>query len=112
MTFNVYEQYFAADCVANGVRRHAALVMLIVTSEAGTVRYEAAVSFFPHHDETDFAISYDAYYSAVLYEGKGRRSKKREQFLLEILPQNVDALARKADGVIFWDRPLNEARRG
>ena len=112
MTINVYEQYFAAEAVANGVLRHAALVMLIATSEQGTIRYEAAVTFFPHNDEEDFAISYDAYASTVLYEGAGRRGRKREQFLLEILPQNIDALAARMGGKVFWAQPLTEARRG
>ena len=83
-TINVYEQYFAADLVANDVPRRAALVMLISDSEAGQIRYEAAVTFFPHNDEEDYAVSYDAYFSKVLYEAKGRRSKKREQALLEV----------------------------
>ena len=112
MTVNVYEQYFAAECVANSIYRHAALVMLISTSEMGTIRYEAAVTFFPHNDETDFAVSYDAYYSDVLYEAKGRRSKKRETMLLESLQEDVDALAKQAGGTIFWDRPLLKARFG
>ena len=112
MTINVYEQYFAADCVANSIHRHAALVMLIATSENGTVRYEAAVTFFPHIDENDYAVSYDAYYSDVLYEAPGRRSKKREAALLETLQEDVDALAVQANATIFWDRPLKEARRG
>ena len=53
-TINVYEQYFAAECTVNDVPRRAALVMLISDSEAGQIRYEAAVSFFPHRDEEDF----------------------------------------------------------
>ena len=112
MTVNVYEQYFAAECVANSVVRHGALVMLTATGEQGTIRYEAAVTFFPHNDETDFAVSYDAYFSDVLYEEKGRRSKKREAFLLEAFQEDIDALAKRAGGVVFWDRPLTEARRG
>jgi hypothetical protein len=112
MTINVYEQYFAADCVANSIHRHAALVMLIATSENGTVRYEAAVTFFPHIDENDFAVSYDAYWSDVLYEAPGRRSKKREAALLETLQEDVDALAAQAGATVYWDRPLREARRG
>ena len=111
-TINVYEQYFAADCVANSINRHGALVMLIVTSEDGSVRYEAAVTFFPHIDENDFAVSYDAYYSDVLYEASGRRSKKREATLLETLREDIDALAKQAGGTVYWDRPLREARRG
>ena len=112
MAVNVYEQYFAAECTANGVERRGALVMLISDSEAGQIKYEAAVSFFPHRDETDFAVSYDAYYSKVLYEGKGRRSKKREQALLEGLQDTVSELACGAGGKVFFDQPLREARRG
>ena len=109
---NVYEQYFEAECTANGVERRGALVMLVSDSEAGQIRYEAAVSFFPHRDEGDFAVSYDAYFSKVLYEGKGRRSKKREQALLDGLQEAVAELASDAGGEVFFDRPLREARRG
>ena len=112
MTFNVYEQYFAADCIANSIHRHAALVMLIATSENGTVRYDAAVTFFPHIDENDFAVSYDAYYEDILYEAPGRRSKKREEILLETLREDIEVLCKRANAVIFWDRPLRPARRG
>ena len=112
MTVNVYEQYFEADLVANGVLRRGALVMLIADSEAGHIRYEAAVTFFPHEEENDFAVSYDAYYSTVLFDGPGRRSKKREEKLLMGLPGEIDALAQAAGGEVHWDRPLREARRG
>lgn len=112
MTINVYEQYFAARLVANEVPRRAALVMLISDSEAGNIRYEAAVSFFPHRDEEDFAVSYDAYYTKVLYEAKGRRSKKREQVLMQELQGHIDQLAQEAGGEVYWDQPLREARLG
>ena len=112
MTINVYEQYFGADLMANGVLRRGALVMLIADSEAGHIRYEAAVTFFPHEEENDFAVSYDAYYSTVLFDGPGRRSKKREEKLLMGLPGEIDALAQAAGGAVRWDRPLREARRG
>lgn len=45
---NVYEQYFAARGVWNGRARHGALVMLTAVSDSGTVRYDVAVTFFPH----------------------------------------------------------------
>lgn len=68
-TVNAYEQYFAAEYRANGAERHAALVALKAASGAGRIRYEVSVTFFPHNREDDFAVSYDAYYSALLYDG-------------------------------------------
>lgn len=112
MTVNVYEQYFAAESTANGVKRHGALCMLISDSENGYIRYETAVTFFPYNAPDDFAISYDAYFSEVIYEGKGRRSKKREKMFLESFRDKIDALAAKANGKVFWDTPLKEAREG
>ena len=109
---NVYEQYLSADADFNGVPRHGALVMLIATSEEGNIRYEAAVSFFPHNEDDDFAVSYDAYFSKVLYEAKGRRSKKREQALMEEFRQHIDELAETIGGKVLWDKPLREERRG
>ena len=111
-TINVYQQYFAAECTFNGVERHGVSVMLIATSEEGQIRYEVAVSFFPHTTEDDYAISYDAYFSKVVFEAKGRRSKKREQQLLDTIQEEADSLADEANGKIFWDKPLIEARRG
>lgn len=108
---NVYEQYFSADCNFNGVPRKGALVMLVSNSGSGNIIYEAAVSFFPHQDEDDFAVSYDAYMSEVLYNGPGRRSKKREVLLLENLRNDVDAMAEKLGGTVFWDKPIRDARR-
>lgn len=112
MTINVYERYYAAEAEFNDVPRHGALVILIADSEAGNIRYEAAVSFFPHNDEEDYAVSYDAYFSKVLYEDKGRRSKKREQTLMETFEQEIDQLAETIGGKVIWEKPLREARRG
>ena len=109
---NVYEQYFAAEAAFSGVERRGALVLLIADSAAGNISYEAAVSFFPHRDEEDFAVSYDASFSRVLYSAPGRRSKKREKALLEGLRPVLDALASESGGEVFWDRPLIEARFG
>lgn len=109
---NVYNQYFEAKCTYNGVERRGASVLLIVTSEKGEVRYDAAVSFFPHRDAEDFGISYDAYFEKELYRGKGRRSRKREAALMDTLRESIDELAASAGGTVDWDKPLNEARRG
>lgn len=109
---NVYDQYFSAQCTINGVDRRGARVLLIATSEDGMIRYEAAVSFFPHQDDEDFAVSYDAYAAKELYCAKGRRSKKREVEYLESIRAHADGLAASLGGVIDWDKPLREARYG
>ncbi len=109
---DVYRQYFAASGEFSGVRRSGALVTLTGDSEAGQIRYEAAVAFFPHRDAEDFAVAYDAFFSAVLYEGKGRRSKKKEQEYLAGLHETIDRLAAEAGAQVFWDRPLREAQTG
>ena len=109
-TLNVYEQYFKAEGTFNGVERKGALVMLTSDSEAGHIRYTAAVSFFPHRDEEDFAVSYDAYFEKVLYEGKGRRSKKKEKTFLDSFNAVIDGIASESGGKVKWDSPLREAR--
>ncbi len=73
MVINVYEQYFAAEAIFSGVERRGALVMLISDSEAGAICYKAAVTFFPHRDDEDFAVSYDACFEKELYRAPGRR---------------------------------------
>ena len=109
---NVYDRYYQGKSTYNGVERKGVQVLLMATSEEGTIRYEAAVSFFPHRDEEDFAVSYDAYASKELYSAKGRRSKKREEGLLAQLREHADALAASLGGTIEWDAPLREARLG
>lgn len=109
---NVYDQYFSARCTFNGVERRGARVLLTAASEEGTIRYEASVSFFPHVDDEDFAVSSDAYASKELYYAKGRRSKKREAELLESYREHAGELAASLGGVIDWDTPLREARYG
>ena len=111
-TVNAYERYFAAECTANGVERHAALVALTVASEAGRIVYEASVTFFPHNSEEDFEVSYDAHYSGVLYDAPGRRSKKRERIYIEDIRNYVDRLAESAGGKVLWEKPLREAGFG
>ena len=111
-TINVYEQYFGAAGAFGGVGRRAASVLLISDSDAGRIRYELAVNFFPHRTDDDFAISYDAYFSRVLYEAAGRRSKKREVGFLDALRPEADALAAEHGFTIDWDDPLIEARLG
>lgn len=109
---NVYEQYFAAQCTFHGVERRGVRVLLVAASEDGTVRYEESVSFFPHVDEEDFAVSSDAYAARELYFAKGRRSRKREAELMDGLRACADALAASLGGSIDWEKPLRDARYG
>ena len=113
MTVNVYSRYFSAECEYGGVRRRAALVTLCSDSEQGHITYSASVTFFPHVDDEDFAVSYDAARTQVLYEGKGRRSKKREQTkFMPSLHEHANELAASLNGTIDWECPLTEARLG
>ena len=109
---NVYKQYFSAECDFNGRARHAAQVLLVAASGEGNIRYEVRVSFFPHDDPEDFAVSYDAEAIEVIFEAKGRRSKKREKAFLEELQSSADKAASSLGGIIYWDKPLSEAIYG
>lgn len=90
MTLNIYSQYFSAKLLFNDVPRRAAKD--------------------EHNDEVDYAVSYDAYFNKVIYEGKGRRSKKREQQLLAEFRDHIDELAKQAEGEVHWEQPLREAK--
>ncbi len=112
MNIDVYKQYFSASCTYNEVERRGAVVWLNVESEGGNVRYEVGVSFFPHVDEEDFAISYDACSSKELISTKGRRSKKRDEQCLAQIQAAANEIASSFNGTICWDKPLNEAQYG
>ena len=112
MDVDVYSQYFAASCVYNGRERKAVAVKLTSSSEAGMIRYCVSVSFFPHENLEDFAISYDAYEEKEIYNAKGRRSKKREDGMLAEIRSHADELGKELGGTIDWNMPLGEARRG
>ena len=112
MVVNVYERYYKADGVFSDVKRNGALVMLVSDSEAGQITYKAAVTFFPHRDEEDYAVSYDAYLEKELFSGKGRRSKKKEEAFLEDLQKYIDELSEEQGAKVLWDEPLRDERRG
>ena len=112
MVVDVYAQYFAGECVFNEVERRGVSVKLTSDSEAGQIRYTVSVSFFPHSDPEDFAVSYDAYAEREIENRKGRRSKKREAVMMETFRDEADALAAELGGTIDWEQPLIEARRG
>ena len=109
---DVFEQYFEGKAKVNGRARHAAQVKLTAESDAGMIRYEVSVNFFPHDEPDDFAISYDGFYAKEIYNAKGRRSKKKEAVWLKTLKEEADALAKENGGSIDWEKPLIEARRG
>lgn len=113
-TINVYEQYFLAQCKYNDIVRKAALIALVADSDAGMITYEALITFFPHRDEEDFAVSYDACFTKELYHSKGRRSKKREKEFLEngTFRNAIEELASEHEGKVFWNEPLGAARLG
>ncbi len=110
MEINVYSQYFRADCTYNGTPRKAALVHLKSNSEAGQICYSVNVNFFPYSEEGDYVETFDAFASETLYEGKGRRSKKKEALYMESFREHIDKLAQQMGGRVFWDQPLQDAR--
>ena len=111
-SIDVYRQYFAAECIFNGVERRGAAVWLTAESDAGMIRYEVGVTFFPHRDEEDFAVSYDACSVKELFRAKGRRSKKRDEQYLAQVRTTAEELAASLCGTIHWDKPLCEAQYG
>ena len=111
-TIDVYKQYFEAKCSFNGTERKGAAVWLTAESDSSNIRYEVGVTFFPHADEEDFAISYDACALRELLNTKGRRSKKRDGECMEQVKTVADEIAAQLGGVIYWDKPLNEAQYG
>ncbi len=112
MEINVYSQYYKAQASFYSVERRGAQILLISNSEAGMISYKVAVSFFPHRDPEDFAISYDAYFEKEIFNAPGRRSKKREAAFLDSLRSEIDALAAEHGASVDWEHPLNEARMG
>ena len=76
MDINVYEQYFRAEGCFNEIERHGALVMLMVNSGGGEISYKAAVTFFPHNDETDYGITYDAYLDTAASAASSSRMER------------------------------------
>ena len=111
-TIDVYKQYFSAECTFNGVERRGAAVWLTADSDSGNIRYEVGVTFFPHRDEEDFAISYDASALKELINTRGRRSKKRDAECMDQLQAAANEIAASLGGTIHWDKPLGEAQQG
>ncbi len=109
---DVYKQYFSAECIIDGVERRGAAVWLTAESDSGIIRYEVGVTFFPHRDVEDFAISYDVCVQKELLCTKGRRSGKRDKQYLAQVRTTADEIAGLLKGTIHWDKPLVEAQYG
>ncbi len=109
---DVYEQYFSAEGEYNGIERKGVKVELIATSEEGNIRYEAQAVYFPHRDEEDYGITYDAVANEVLYDAKGRRSKKKEEAYLKDFREVIDRISAPLNCKVLWEKPLREERRG
>ena len=109
---DVYKQYFSAECTFGEVERRGALVWLNAESDSGIIRYEVGVTFFPHRDAEDFAVSYDACALKELLRTQGRRSKKRDAQYLAQVRTAADEIAASLEGTIHWDEPLGEAQYG
>jgi len=111
-TIDVYKQYFSAACIFNGVERRGVAVWLTAESDSGNIRYEVGVTFFPHKDDEDFGISYDASALKELFSAKGRRSKKKDEQYLAQVRTAADEIAASLNGTIHWDKPLRDAQYG
>ena len=112
---DAYSQYFHASCEYNGSFRRAALVKLSVLKDSeGVLAYRISATFIPFEDEEDFRVPEDVRIDDIVSFGKKRRGKKEEEKLLEQLPEEIDSRLSKwnNEAVIFWDRPLREARFG
>ena len=109
-TIDIYRQYFSAECTFAGVERKGADVWLAAESDSGTIRYEVGVTFFPHRDDYDFTISYDACGLKELIRTQGRRSKKRDAQCLEQVRTAANEIAASLNGTIHWEKPLTEAQ--
>ena len=111
-SIDVYKQYFSAECTFAGTERRGAVVWLTAESDCGMIRYEVGVTFFPHRDDEDYAVSYDACVLKELLRTKGRRSKKRDEQYLAEVRTTANAMAESLNGTIHWDKPLGEAQYG
>ena len=109
---DIYKQYFSAECTFAGVECHGAVVWLNAESDSGMIKYEVGVTFFPHADEEDYAVSYDACVLKELLYTKGRRTKKRDEQYLAQVQSAADEIAVSLNGTIHWDKPLRDAQYG
>ena len=112
---DVYSQYFNARYVNGEDERKAVIVKLTAYKDMeGFLTYEISVSFFPFRDEEDFLVANDVCLHREALTGLKRRSRKKEEELLNGLKEQVGEMLGELEGeaTIHWDRPLREARFG
>ena len=112
---DVYSQYFNAHCVSDGSERKAAIVKLTLMKDIeGIQEYQISASFFPFRDPEDFLVANDVLVSKTVLAGIKRRNRKKEAEIMKSFRDEIDAILPelKADAVIYWDRPLLDARWG
>ena len=110
---DVYSQYFNAHAVYEGIERRAAIVKLTLMSDMeGNKAYKISVSFFPFEDPEDFRVTSDCYVEKIMELSGKRRSRKKEDVLMNILQKEIDKLSETLDAQaeVYWDKPLREAR--
>ena len=112
---DVYSQYFHAHCLHEGSERRAAIVRLTLLKDIeGVQDYQISASFFPFENEEDFLVANDVIVTRTVLAGLKRRNKKKEASLLATFRQDIDELLPQLSGeaVIYWDKPLRQARYG
>lgn len=110
---DIYSQYFHAHCTFRGSERRAALVKLTAQKDAeGVLAYQISASFMPFEDEEDFRVPDDIVAKRIVLDGMKKRAKKKEEELLAVIRDEIDALlpSLRADAEIDWNRPLRDAR--
>ena len=80
----------------------------------GIQEYQISASFFPFRDPEDFLVANDVLVSKTVLAGIKRRNRKKEAEIMKSFRNEIDAILPelKADAVIYWDRPLLDARWG
>ena len=110
MRVKLFSQYFCSEGCLNGTERRGVELNLISDSEAGMITYSAQAVFFPHTDDEDWAVTYDAEKTDIIYSGKGRRNKKKEAAYLEKRIEIFNKIAQDLNMKILWEKPLTEPR--
>ncbi len=107
----IYSAYMRADAKVHDMQRNACLVSIICESAKGYVSYLERINFIPFEDEEDFRDTYDAQAERILFEGKGRRSRLKDESALAKIKVIGDELAAPFNGKIYWEQFIREPQR-